>query len=73
MNYLAAVPGIRQVIDDEIYTIKRMYSRKVDAVRCVILYRESKVWESARLYIRKKSGKNFGKHPYCVAVRGRKS
>ena len=70
MSYLIAVPGIRQEIEGKIFTIKRMYSDKQDAIKCVNEYKESGKWNEVREYTRIKEGKKFGKHPYCVAVRG---
>lgn len=72
MSYLIAVPGIRQRIGPKIFTIKRMYSSKEDALECVKKLRVMNTYREALLYMRRKDGKLFGRHPYCVAVWGKR-
>ena len=70
LSYLIPKPGIRQRIGKNIYTIVRMFSDERDAQRFADTLGGS--YESVRIYLRKKEGKPFGRHPWCVAVRGRK-
>ena len=72
MSYLHAVPGIRQTIDGKIYTIIYMHSTREGAEKCIRKIREKNKYKEVILYVRYKNGKRFGRHPYCVGVRGRK-
>lgn len=71
MSYLIAIPGFKQQINKKTYTVIRMYSTQ-DAAETYIKelsMLNSKKYKEIRLYLRKKAGKLFGRHPYCVAVR----
>ena len=72
MSYLHAHPGFRQMIVKKIYTVKWMHSSKEGANQCLKNAKKSGKYKEVVRYNRKKNGKLFGKHPYCVAVRGRK-
>jgi len=69
-TYLHAHPGIRQVIGGRLYYIKWMHSTRDGALKCI--EKVKRKWDEVRLYIRMKDNKKFGRHPYCVAVRGRR-
>jgi hypothetical protein len=70
-NYLEAHPGIRQSINNKIYTIIRMYSKKVDAERFINKLRKTNTYKEVILYPRIKENVLYGKHPWCVAVRNK--
>ncbi len=72
MSYLEAHPGFRQVVNHKIYTIKWMFSRKVDAKKFINKLRKSNEYKEVILYERIKENRLYGRHPYCVGVRGRK-
>ena len=72
MSFLEAHPGFRQKIGNKIYTIKWMFSSKPDAERFINKLRETDKYGEVILYIRKKENRLFGRHPFCVGVRGRK-
>jgi len=72
MSYLEAFPGFRQKINDKLYVIKWMFSSKPEAERFISKLRETNMYKEVILYIRKKENRLFGRHPYCVGVRGRK-
>jgi len=72
MSYLEAHPGIRDTIYGKIYTIIRMYSKKPDAERFINKLRKTNEYKEVILYSRIKEGKLYGRHPFCVGVRGRK-
>jgi hypothetical protein len=71
-DYLEAHPGFPQKIDNKVYTIKWMYSKKEDAKEAIIRIKKEGKYEEVRLYPRIINGKLYGKHPWCIAVRGRK-
>jgi hypothetical protein len=68
-DYLEARPGFPQRIKGKDYVIKWIYSTKSDAEKKVESVKESKTFSDVTLYARKKKGKLYGKHPWCVAVR----
>jgi hypothetical protein len=70
-NYLEAFPGIRQKINNKIYTIIRMYSKKQDAERFINKLRKTNTYKEVILFPRIKEGKLYGAHPFCVDVRGK--
>jgi hypothetical protein len=73
MSYLIAVPGIRQTIGTKIFTIKRMYASQEDARKCAHEMKMSGKYREVLVYTRRNEGGNLqGRHPYCVAVWGRK-
>lgn len=72
MSYLEAHPGFKQKIGNKIYTIKWMFSRKIDAERFINKLRKTDEYKEVILYPRIKENRLYGKHPYCVGVRGRK-
>ena len=71
MSYLIAVPGFKQIINKQQYRIVRMFSDKQQAAQFIDdyikLYRPVK--GTILLYERKKQGKLFGRHPYCIAIK----
>ena len=71
MSYLIAIPGFKQIIDKKPYRIIRMYSTQQDAEYYIkeLSSLNNKQYKEIRLYLRKKAGKLFGRHPYCIAVR----
>jgi len=71
MSYLIAIPGFKQIIDKKQYRIIRMYSTQQDAEYYIkeLSSLNPKQYKEIRLYLRKESGKLFGRHPYCIAVR----
>jgi len=71
-NYLEAHPGFRQLINNKLYTIKWMYSKKSDAEKFINKLRKTGEYKEVILYERIIGGKLYGKHPYCIGVRGRK-
>ena len=70
-NYLHAHPGFPQRIGDKIFTVKWMYSKKWDAMQQVTKIKSEGNYEDVQLYPRKINGRLFGKHPWCVAVKGK--
>lgn len=70
MSYLEAHPGFRQKINDKFYTIKWMFSTKPDAEKFINKLRKTDKYGEVILYIRRIGGKLYGRHPYCVGVRG---
>ena len=72
MSYLEAHPGIRDIIHGKIYTIIRMYSKKPEAEKFISKLRKSNEYKEVILYPRIKDNHLYGKHPYCIGVRGRK-
>jgi hypothetical protein len=72
MSYLEAHPGFRQKISNKIYTIKWMFSSKPDAERFINKLRETNMYKEVILYPRIKENRLFGRHPFCVGVRGKK-
>lgn len=72
MSFLEAHPGFRQSINNKIYTIKWMYSKKSDAERFINKLRKTGEYKEVILYERKKDGVLYGRHPHCIGVRGRK-
>jgi hypothetical protein len=49
-----------------------MYSTKEGAEKNIRTMKEEGRYKEVILYPRIKEGKLFGKHPFCVAARGRK-
>lgn len=72
MSYLHAHPGIRQKIGNKIYSIIYMYSTKEGAEKSIRMMKEDGKYKEVILYPRIIDGKLFGRHPWCVAARGRK-
>ena len=72
MSFLEAYPGFRQKIGNKIYVIKWMYSKKSDAERFINKLRKTGEYKEVILYERKKENRLYGRHPFCVGVRGRK-
>ena len=72
MSFLEAHPGFRQVINHKIYTIKWMYSKKPDAEKFINKLRKTNEYKEVILYPRIKENHLYGRHPFCVGVRGRK-
>jgi hypothetical protein len=73
MSYLIAVPGIRQTIGKKIFTIKRMYASIKDARNCANKMKTAGKYKEVLVYTRRNEGGNLmGRHPFCVAVWGRK-
>ena len=72
MSYLEAFPGFRQKISNKIYTIKWMFSSKSDAERFINKLRKTNEYKEVILYPRIKENHLYGRHPFCVGVRGRK-
>jgi hypothetical protein len=70
-NHLEAFPGFHQKIGNKFYTIKWMYSKKQDAERFINKLRKMNTYTDVILYPRIIEGKLYGKHPFCVAVRGK--
>lgn len=69
MSYLEAHPGFRQVINNKVYTIKWMFSKKSDAKKFINKLRKTGEYKEVILYLRVKDGKLYGRHPYCIAVK----
>lgn len=72
MSFLEAHPGFRQVVNHKVYTIKWMFSKKSDAEKFINKLRKIGEYKEVILYPRIIEGKLYGKHPYCIGVRGRK-
>lgn len=72
MSYLHAHPGIRQKIGDKIYSIIYMHSTKEGAEKSIRMMKDDGKYKEVILYPRIIDGKLFGRHPWCVAARGRK-
>lgn len=72
MSYLRAHPGFRQKISGRMYLIKWMHDTLEGARECIKKVKKTGRYNEVILYLRVINGKLFGRHPYCVAVRGRK-
>jgi uncharacterized protein (DUF2344 family) len=72
VSFLEAHPGFRQVVNHKVYTIKWMFSKKSDAEKFINKLRKTDVYKEVILYERIKDNKLYGRHPYCVGVRGKK-
>ena len=72
MSYLEAHPGFKQKIGVKTYVIKWMYSKKSDAEKFINKLRKMDKYKEVILYKRIIGGKLYGRHPYCIGVRGRK-
>lgn len=71
-NYLHAHPGFRQKINNKIYTIKWMFSKKEDATKFINKLKKNNEYKEIILYPRIIDGKLFGHHPFCIGVKGKR-
>lgn len=71
-NYLEAHPGFKQKIGVKTYVIKWMHSKKSDAEKFINKLRKTGEYKEVILYERIKDNKLYGRHPYCIGVRGGK-
>ena len=70
-DWLHGHPGFSQKINNKNYTIKWMFSKKEDAEKFINKLRKKNEYKEVILYKRIINGKLYGKHPFCIAVRGR--